>query len=140
MLGAALATLQEMRDNEISADVVTLNILLSACKRAKLPQKALEIMTEMSKQGQMAVPLAASSVERALCVIHVLAFNLLATPTRNACCVGNAVSKSQWVTTTCIWQVSSQASSLGIHYWGPLEAQGILMGHMRFGSRCCMTE
>lgn len=90
MLVAALATLQEMRDNGISVDVVTLNILLSACKRAKQPQKALEIMTEMSKQGQMTVSLAASSNERALQGSHKLGFNLSATPTRNAC-VGNSV-------------------------------------------------
>ena len=51
MLDAALDSLERMKAQGLIPDDVTLSTLLSACKRAKQPQKAVEIMTDLKQQG-----------------------------------------------------------------------------------------
>lgn len=51
MLEETFATFQKMKAEGIGASTMTLSLLLSACKRAKQPQKALQIITELTQQG-----------------------------------------------------------------------------------------
>ncbi len=65
MLDAALASVERMKAQGLSPDSVTLNTLLSACKRAKQPQKAMDIMTDFTQQGDSR----AHSPATALCTV-----------------------------------------------------------------------
>lgn len=54
MLDEALTTFERMKAAGHHPDSVTLSLLLSACKRAKNQQKALQLFDELTAQGVLA--------------------------------------------------------------------------------------